>query len=89
MDMIKRLRGVTYDRKETGKHDIGLIGEEVGEVIPEIVTYEENGIDAKSIDYARIVAVLIEGMKEQQEKINLQQNTMIELQDRITKLENK
>ena len=88
-NIIEHLRGVTYDWKENGKHDIGLIAEEVGEVIPEIVAYEENGIDAKSIDYARIVAVLIEGMKEQQEKINLQQNTMIELQDRITKLENK
>ncbi len=69
MEKIRRLRGVRFDWKESGKPDIGLIAEEVGEVIPEVVAYEENGIDAKSVDYARLVAVLIEGMKEQQRQI--------------------
>ncbi|MDQ7063256.1 MAG: tail fiber domain-containing protein [candidate division KSB1 bacterium] len=61
---VQQLRGVTYDWKASGKHDIGLIAEEVGAVIPEVVTYEENGIDAKSVDYARLVVVLIEAVKE-------------------------
>jgi len=69
LDKVLRLRGVYYDWKADGKHDIGLIAEEVGEVIPEIVAYEENGIDAQSVDYARLVALLIEGMKEQQKEI--------------------
>ena len=63
LETVQALRGVTYNWKESGKHDIGLIAEEVGEVIPEVVAYEENGIDAKSVDYARLVVVLIEGMK--------------------------
>ncbi|MBC7187920.1 MAG: tail fiber domain-containing protein [Calditrichaeota bacterium] len=66
---VKGLRGVTFDWKEDGKHDIGLVAEEVGEVIPEVVTYEENGRDARSIDYGRLVAVLIEAIKEQQAQI--------------------
>ena len=37
---VERLRGVYYDWKEGKSHDIGLIAEEVGEVIPEVVTYE-------------------------------------------------
>jgi hypothetical protein len=61
---------VTYDWKADGKHHIGLIAEEVGEVLPEIVTYEENGIDDLAVDYARLVAVLIEATKEQQETID-------------------
>jgi len=69
LETVQALRGVTYDWKASGKHDIGLVAEEVGEVIPEIVAYEENGIDAKSVDYARLVAVLIEAVKEQQETI--------------------
>ena len=60
---------MSYDWKADGKHDIGLIAEEVGEVIPEVVAYEENGIDAKSVDYARLVAVLIEAVKAQQKLI--------------------
>lgn len=69
MEKIRRLRGVTYDWKADGKHDIGLIAEEVGEVVPEVVAYEDNGIDARSVDYARLVALLIEAVKEQQKEI--------------------
>lgn len=66
---VQRLRGVYYDWKADGKHDIGLIAEGVGEVIPEVVAYEENGQGAQSVDYARLVPLLIEGMKEQQKEI--------------------
>ena len=69
MAKVMALRGVSYDWKETGKHDIGLIAEEVGEVVPEVVTYEKNGIDAQSVDYARLTALLIEAVKEQQRTI--------------------
>lgn len=70
LEKVKKLNGVTYDVKETGKHNLGLIAEDVGEVIPEVVNYEENGMDAKSIDYPRLVAVLIEAIKEQQKEID-------------------
>lgn len=69
LDKVMQLQGVSYDLKADGKHDIGLIAEEVGEVIPEVVVYEENGIDAQSVDYARLVSVLIEAVKEQQKQI--------------------
>ncbi len=69
LDKVQHLRGVSYDWKADGKHDIGLIAEEVGEVMPEVVEYEENGKDAKAVNYARLVAVLIEAIKEQQKEI--------------------
>ncbi|MGH7493506.1 MAG: tail fiber domain-containing protein [bacterium] len=69
LDKVQRLRGVYYDWKADGKHDIGLIAEEVGEVIPEVIMYEENGKDASALDYARLVALLIEAVKEQQKEI--------------------
>jgi len=50
---VEKLRGVTYDLKENGQHEIGVIAEEVGAVVPEIVTYEANGKDARSVDYSR------------------------------------
>jgi len=70
LSKILALRGVSYDWIANGRHDIGLIAEEVGEVIPEVVVYEKNGVDAQSIDYARLVAVLIEAVKEQQRTIS-------------------
>jgi hypothetical protein len=69
LDKVQRLRGVSYDWKADGRHDIGLIAEEVGEVIPGVVAYEANAVDARSVDYARLVAVLIEAIKEQQQQI--------------------
>jgi hypothetical protein len=66
---VQGLRGVYFDWKSNGKHDIGMIAEEVAEVIPEVVGYEEDGKDASSMDYARLVALLVEAVKEQQKEI--------------------
>lgn len=69
LEKILQLQGVYFDWKDTGQHDIGLIAEEVGKVIPEVVTCEENGKDANGLDYSRLVAVLVESVKEQQRQI--------------------
>jgi hypothetical protein len=69
LDKVQSLHGVSYDWKDNGRHDIGLIAEEIGRVIPEAVIYEENGQDATSVDYALLVPVLIEAIKEQQAMI--------------------
>jgi hypothetical protein len=69
LEKVQRLRGVSYNQISDGKHQIGVIAEEVGQVLPEIVTYEKNGVDAQGVDYARLTAVLIEATKEQQQEI--------------------
>jgi len=63
---VEHLRGVSYDLKGSGKHEVGVIAEEVGAVVPEVVTYEDNGKDARGVDYSRLTALLIEATKEQQ-----------------------
>jgi len=73
LDTVERLRGVSYDTKDTGKHQIGVIAEEVGAVVPEVVSWEKNGKDAKGVDYGRLTALLIEATKEQQKLIQQQQ----------------
>ncbi len=70
---VEQLRGVSYDLKDSGKHEIGVIAEEVGAVVPEVVTYEANGKDAQGVDYSRLSALLIEAVKQQQKQIRLQQ----------------
>jgi hypothetical protein len=69
MDKVRQLRGVTFDWKDGGSHDLGLIAEEVGKVVPEVVDYEANGTDATSLNYGRLVALLIEALKEQDARI--------------------
>ncbi len=60
------LRGVYFDWDEEhgGQHDIGMIAEEVGAVIPEVVQYEENGQDAIGMDYSKLVSLLVAAVNE-------------------------
>ncbi|MFZ0685482.1 MAG: tail fiber domain-containing protein [Terriglobales bacterium] len=69
---VEALRGVSYDLKTNGQHEVGVIAEEVGAVVPEVVTWEKNGKDAQSVDYGRLTALLIEATKEQQALIREQ-----------------
>jgi hypothetical protein len=68
---IAAIRGVYFDWDVAhgGKHTVGCIAEEVGKVLPEIVVYEENGIDAKGMDYSKLTPLLIEAVKAQQKQI--------------------
>ncbi len=86
LETVKRLRGVRFDWKKDGKHDVGLIAEEVGEIIPEVVAFEDNGLDAKSVDYARLVSVLIEAVKEQQEEIDELKRTLESMSSATTSM---
>jgi hypothetical protein len=70
---VEQLRGVSYDLKANGKHEVGVIAEEVGAVVPEAVSYEDNGKDALGVDYSRLTALLIEATKEQQGAFRQQQ----------------
>jgi len=73
LEKVEQLRGVAYDLKGSGKHEIGVIAEEVGQVVPEVVSFEENGKDAQGVDYSRLTALLIEAVKEQQRQIQREQ----------------
>jgi len=68
LDKVNALRGVMFDRISTGKHEMGVIAQEVEAVVPELVFTDESGI--KSVAYANTVALLIEAIKEQQLQIN-------------------
>ena len=62
---VGKLRGVSYKWKENNEPSIGVIAQEVEQVIPEVVhTSEHNGKEVKSVDYGKMVGVLIEAIKE-------------------------
>jgi trimeric autotransporter adhesin len=76
---VEQLRGVSYELKTNGKHEMGVIAEEVGAVVPEVVTWEADGKNAQSVDYSRLTALLIEATKEQQALIQQQQKQIAQL----------
>jgi hypothetical protein len=76
LGIVDRLRGVSFDWAPDGKHDIGFITEDVAQVLPEAVVYDESGKNTKAVDYGRLVAVLIEAVKEQQVQIKNQEHSL-------------
>ncbi len=64
---ILQLQGVSFNWKESGEPFIGLIAQEVEKIFPEVVSGEEG---QKTIDYGKLVPVLIEAIKEQQREID-------------------
>ena len=72
---VGKLRGVNYKWLKDGKQSTGLIAQEVEAVIPEVVTTNEeltvDGVkDVKSVDYGKLVGVLIEAVKDLKAEID-------------------
>jgi len=65
---VAALRGVNFDWKATGEKTMGVIAQEVEAVIPEVVATDDEGM--KSVDYQAMVGLLIEAVKELQEKVD-------------------
>jgi M6 family metalloprotease-like protein len=89
---VMALRGVYFNWKDEKRHDdkthIGLIAQEVLEVVPEVVMGgpRDNGEDELySLQYDRLIPVLIEAVKEQQRIILDLQNRIGELETQISK----
>ena len=70
LDKVLALRGVSFNRKdhEDKPRQIGVIAQEVEEVIPEVVITGEEGI--KSVAYGNLVGLLIESIKELKAEVN-------------------
>ena len=68
LDKVKAMRGVGYNKIGEERRSVGVIAQELLEVLPEVVHQDEQGM--YSVAYGNIVGVLIEAMKEQQSQIN-------------------
>jgi hypothetical protein len=67
LDKVVNLRGIYFDWDEDhgGRHDMGMIAEEVGDIVPEAVVYEEDGVYAWAMNYGSLTPLLVEAIKEQ------------------------
>ena len=80
-ETCKKLQGVEYTWNATGrkgKRDLGFIAQEIEKVIPNIVhtktlsvgEWADNPMDAKTVDYEKLTAVLVEAVKELSARID-------------------
>ena len=68
VETVQQLRGVTFDWIGNGVSDLGVIAQEVEEVLPELVKTSDDGF--KSVKYSNMVGLLIEAVKDQQVQID-------------------
>jgi len=73
IDKVKSLTGYTFTwndkhKQFNGNNDIGVVAQEVEKVFPEIVDTRDDGY--KAVKYEKMVALLIEAVKDQQKQID-------------------
>lgn len=84
-----------YNFDKTGLYTIGFIAEEVSEVIPEVVSHENEAHQIVSreegkpvsMDYSKMSAVLVNAVKEQHAKVQELKNKNEALRARLTRIE--
>ena len=78
---LRKLTGYSFTWNELQNsyigEDVGVVAQEVNEVLPEVVTVRDDGYLA--VKYEKMIPLLIEAMKEQQDQID-------ELKEEIKKL---
>ena len=78
LGIVGQLRGVSYKWLKDGKPSIGVIAQEVEEVIPEVVhTTDYEGKEVKSVDYGKMVGVLINAINELKAEVEELKNAKI------------
>ena len=68
---VQQIKGVSWDWNDLSEkegHDVGVIAQDIEKVLPELVTTRDTGF--KAVRYDKIVALLIEAVKEQQKELN-------------------
>jgi hypothetical protein len=79
------LRGVSLGSKPDGTNEIEMFAERITEMIPKAVESDENG-KGNAVDYRRLIALLIEAVKEQQVQIQKQEHSLKEQKTQVSKL---
>ena len=79
LSICGKLRGVSYKWIKDGKASIGVIAQEVEEVLPEVVLTQQvldptGEREVKSVDYGKIVGVLINAINELNTKLETQES---------------
>ena len=66
LDILESISGVSFKWKGTGEKSMGILAQEVEEVLPELINNSRN---YKAVNYNGLIAVLIESIKELKQEI--------------------
>jgi endosialidase-like protein len=102
LDKVLQIEGSYFDWNiYGGKHDLGFIAEEIGQIVPEVVQYEtdlsdpsnwyvdELGVErlyAEGVDYGALTPMLVQAIKGQQELIDSQNEIIDSINEKLNVL---
>ena len=69
--IVRALRGVRYDRIDTGEAGIGVIAQEMQKIVPEVVKEVDGTL---TVAYGNLVGLLIEAVKELSDRVRKLEN---------------
>jgi hypothetical protein len=85
LEIITRLRPISFEWKESGKRDVGLAAEEVEKVEP-LLTFRNNKNEIEGVKYSQLSAIFINAFKQQQAQIESQKEQMAAMKAEIDAL---
>jgi hypothetical protein len=85
IDLVRRLHPVSFNWKQDGLPDLGLVAEDVAALEPLLVTRNAQS-EVEGVKYDRISVVLVNAVKEQQAQIESQRKQIDELREEIDAL---
>ncbi len=83
MELIRKLKPISFDWKENGLHDFGLGAEDVKKVEPRLTFDNANG-EVEGVKYSQLSAVFVNALNELQDQLKAQ-NELIAKQERSLK----
>jgi hypothetical protein len=79
MEILKNLNGVSFKWKDSDEKDYGFIAEDVGRILPNIVSWDDNKKDAQGMEYVKLISFLVEAAKKQNSEIDYLKQTLAEI----------
>jgi|CXWK01.1.fsa_nt_gi hypothetical protein len=83
IDSVLKLNSVEFDYKDSGKHSIGLIAEDVEQILPTIVQRHPVTKEIESVEYHQLILPLLELVKKHEETINRLEETLNRFEEMI------
>jgi len=95
LSIVRKLQGVSYDwnraafpdRGFSPRPQIGVLAQEVEKVLPELVSTDAQGY--KSVNYTGFIPVLIEGMKQQADRLDEQDARLVTAEQTLAMVEER
>jgi hypothetical protein len=74
LDLVSKIKVYDYAWKVDNSRMSGVIAHELQEVVPYAVTGEKDAEQMQSVDYSKLVPILVQAIQELQQKINKLEN---------------